>query len=83
MIQAVGEQYRQRLLPRDEKETDFSAHSVAPAAACASAPTGLSVMVLPGSNKSFEQFRFDDYECASTPRIFGGKTAEQRAPMPA
>jgi uncharacterized protein YcfJ len=31
--------------------------------ACATAPTGPSVLVLPGSAKSFEQFRADDYEC--------------------
>ncbi len=47
-------------------------------AACASAPTGPSVMVLPGSNKSFEQFRFDDYECRQYASEYsGGKTAEQ------
>lgn len=32
-------------------------------AACVSLPTGPSIMVLPGSSKSFEQFRYDDYEC--------------------
>lgn len=32
-------------------------------AACATAPTGPSVLVLPGSEKSFDQFRADDYEC--------------------
>lgn len=31
--------------------------------ACASAPTGPSVMALPGTGKTFEQFRYDDYEC--------------------
>jgi len=31
--------------------------------ACVSMPTGPSVMVLPGSNKSFEQFRYDDTVC--------------------
>lgn len=31
--------------------------------ACVSLPTGPSVMTLPGSGKSFEQFRYDDYEC--------------------
>lgn len=31
--------------------------------ACASTPTGPSVLVLPGSGKSFEVFRADDYEC--------------------
>jgi outer membrane lipoprotein SlyB len=32
-------------------------------ASCASMPSGPSVMVLPGSGKSFEQFRADDYQC--------------------
>lgn len=32
-------------------------------AACAILPTGPGVMVLPGTGKSFEQFRIDDYEC--------------------
>lgn len=31
--------------------------------ACASVPTGPSVMVLPGSSKSFEQFQADDVLC--------------------
>lgn len=31
--------------------------------ACESLPTGPSVMTLPGSGKSFDQFRSDDYEC--------------------
>src|SRR5262245_37267268 len=30
---------------------------------CVSTPTGPNVMVLPGSGKSFDQFRFDDAEC--------------------
>jgi len=36
---------------------------VALAAGCASVPTGPSVMVLPGSRKSFEQFQADDAIC--------------------
>jgi len=32
-------------------------------AGCASVPTGPSVMALPGSDKSFEQFRSDDAQC--------------------
>src|SRR5260370_37311420 len=35
-------------------------------------------MVLPGSNRSFDQFRFDDYECRQYASEYsGGKTAEQ------
>jgi hypothetical protein len=33
------------------------------AAGCASVPTGPSVMVLPGTGKSFEQFQVDDGSC--------------------
>lgn len=33
------------------------------AAACVTVPTGPSVLVLPGSAKTFDQFRADDYEC--------------------
>lgn len=32
-------------------------------AACVNLPAGPSVMTLPGSGKSFEQFRYDEYEC--------------------
>lgn len=32
-------------------------------AGCATAPTGPSVLVLPGEGKTFDQFRADDYEC--------------------
>ncbi|MFZ2854427.1 MAG: glycine zipper family protein [Rhodocyclaceae bacterium] len=32
-------------------------------AGCVSVPTGPSVMALPGTGKSFEQFRFDEAEC--------------------
>jgi len=31
--------------------------------ACASIPTGPSIMALPSSGKSFDQFRNDDYQC--------------------
>ena len=31
--------------------------------ACTTMPTGPSVMVLPGTGKSFDQFKADDYEC--------------------
>jgi hypothetical protein len=47
-------------------------------AACASTPSGPNVMVLPGTGKSFDQFRADDFEC----RQFafaqsGGKAPDQ------
>ncbi len=49
-------------------------------AACASTPTGPNVMVLPGSGKSFDQFRFDDYECRQYAHVqSGGKEPNQAA----
>jgi hypothetical protein len=49
-------------------------------AGCASAPTGPGVMVLPGSGKSFDQFRFDDHECRQyASSQVGGANANQAA----
>lgn len=51
-----------------------------PLAACVSVPTGPSVMALPGSGKTFEQFRYDDYECKQYAYSqVGGKTSKQAA----
>jgi len=46
--------------------------------ACATVPpSGPSVTVLPGSGKSFDQFRYDDYECRQfASSQIGGATAE-------
>lgn len=48
-------------------------------AACATPPpSGPSVMVLPGSAKSFDQFRYDDYECRQfASSQVGGATPQQ------
>lgn len=43
--------------------------------ACASAPSGPTVMALPGSGKNFEQFRFDDAECRAFAQSQIGGTA--------
>ncbi len=49
-------------------------------AACATIPTGPSVMVLPGTGKSFEQFRIDDALCRQFAyEQVGGVTAQQAA----
>lgn len=49
-------------------------------AACTTMPTGPSVMALPGSGKSFDQFRADDAECRSFAQSqSGGATTEQAA----
>jgi len=50
-------------------------------AGCATPPpSGPGILVLPGSSKNFDQFRFDDQECRSFASAqIGGKTAEQAA----
>ena len=46
------------------KKTIFALGALALFAGCATPPpAGPSVMVLPGSAKSFDQFRYDDNEC--------------------
>jgi hypothetical protein len=49
-------------------------------AACVSMPSGPSQMALPGTGKSFDQFRADDYECQqfASNRV-GGKTPNEAA----
>lgn len=48
--------------------------------ACASTPSGPGVMVLPGSGKSFDHFRFDDHECRQyASSQVGGTTPDQAA----
>jgi hypothetical protein len=47
-------------------------------AGCASTPDGPGVLVLPGTGKSFDQFRFDDGECRQYAHAqAGGSTANQ------
>ncbi len=47
---------------------------------CASMPTGPSLMALPGSSKTFDQFRFDDAECQRYAlQQIGGTTAQNAA----
>jgi len=49
-------------------------------AGCTSIPTGPSTMALPGTGKTFEQFRFDDTECQRYAfHQIGGMTAEKAA----
>jgi hypothetical protein len=48
--------------------------------ACTTVPTGPSVMVMPGSGKSFDQFRADDADCRQFALSqVGGATANQNA----
>lgn len=47
---------------------------------CASVPVGPSMLVLPGTGKSFDQFRGDDYVCRQFASAqVGGKTPSQAA----
>ena len=46
--------------------------------ACTTMPTGPSVLVLPGTGKTFDQFRVDDFECRQfASGQVGGATAGQ------
>ena len=48
--------------------------------ACATFPTGPSVMALPGTQMSFDQFRADDFACRSyASHSVGGQDAQQAA----
>jgi hypothetical protein len=48
-------------------------------AGCATTPSGPSVMVLPGSGKSFEQFRGDDFECREYAFVQSGARSPDQA----
>jgi hypothetical protein len=49
-------------------------------AGCVTFPSGPSVMALPGSQMSFDQFRADDYACRSyASQSIGGQDAQQAA----
>jgi hypothetical protein len=48
--------------------------------ACVSVPNGPSTMALPGSNKTFDQFRYDDASCRGfAHEQIGGTSANQAA----
>jgi hypothetical protein len=46
-------------------------------AACTTMPTGPSTLVLPGTGKSFDQFRADDFSCHGYAQAQVGGTAQQ------
>lgn len=49
-------------------------------AGCVSVPAGPSVLALPGTGKTFDQFRADDAECRNYAQVqTGGTTANQSA----
>jgi hypothetical protein len=48
--------------------------------ACVSMPSGPSILVLPGTGKSFDQFRFDETDCRQySSALLGGKDADAAA----
>ena len=48
--------------------------------ACTSVPTGPGMLVLPGTGKSFDQFRFDEDDCRQYASAqIGGRTANEAA----
>ncbi len=50
------------------------------AAGCVSVPTGPSMLVLPGTGKSFDEFRGDDFQCRQYAQDqIGGRSAGQYA----
>ncbi|SDH08160.1 Glycine-zipper containing OmpA-like membrane domain-containing protein [Propionivibrio dicarboxylicus] len=50
-------------------------------AGCATVPTGPSIMALPGSGKTFDQFRGDDAECRQYAQLqIGGNTGTEVDP---
>lgn len=58
----------------------YSAFAVLALAGCVSMPTGPSMMALPGTGKTFDQFRFDDSECRQYSYAqIGGNTPERAA----
>jgi len=49
-------------------------------AACTTMPSGPGILVLPGTGKTFEQFRADDYECRQFAQSqVGGNTPDNAA----
>ncbi|MDY0057847.1 MAG: YMGG-like glycine zipper-containing protein [Methyloversatilis sp.] len=62
------------------RRTAFAALTLALLAGCASTPSGPSAMALPGSGKSFDQFRHDDALCREYAREqTGGSDANEAA----
>ena len=53
--------------------------SVALVSACVTVPTGPTVMVLPGTNKSFDQFQADGYACTQYAQQMTGNAGQAAA----
>jgi hypothetical protein len=68
-------------MPRTPRTLKFTAlFALLAVAGCATVPSGPSVLVLPGTGKSFDQFRLDEYDCKQYANAqVGGTTATQAA----
>jgi outer membrane lipoprotein SlyB len=56
-----------------------SAGALLTLAACVTVPSGPSIMSLPGTGKSFDQFRADDFECRQFASVQSGGPAPNQA----
>lgn len=66
------------MAPRRTATAGLAAGALVLLAACATAPSGPSVLVLPGSAKTFEQFRADDAACRQYANLqVNGTTPDQ------
>ena len=66
------------MAPRRTATAGLAAAALALLAGCATVPTGPSVLVLPGSAKTFDEFRVDDMECRQyASHQVGGATPDQ------
>jgi len=83
-VQVRGSGLRHKLLakglPMNTSMRILPVVALAALAGCVTAPTGPSVMVLPGDGRSFDQFRADDQDCRNyASSQIGGATADQVA----
>lgn len=61
-------------------KASFLVAATAVLSGCASLPNGPSVMVLPGSTKTWDQFQIDNADCRNySGSVVGGKNASQAA----
>lgn len=76
----AGSTGRSHASGRSELKVPLLVAATALLAGCASFPNGPSVMVLPGSARTWDQFQVDDADCRNySSAVVGGKNANQAA----
>ena len=76
----VPQRYRPRDNDMNSKNRPDCARAAVMVAGCATVPTGPNVMVLPGPQKSFENFQADQMSCQQYAQAsIGGTSAQQNA----